>query len=123
MNIMNETVKRYPISYECSSFRENILTNLYKKLFPSFIPINMQFERKIVPMFGKLLIYEWHIPTTLCYAPDPLGSYLKKSEKFLRIVSVLKALGYIFLFKNMYIFLTLSPLKFFMTINPPPMSK
>ena len=122
MNIMNETLKRYPISYECSSFRENILTNLYKKLFPSFIPINMQFERKIVPMFGKLLIYEWHIPTTLCYAPDPLGSYLKKSEKFLRIVSVLKALGNIFLFKNMYIFLTPSPLKFFRTINHPSLS-
>ena len=122
MNIMNETVKRYPISCECSSFREKILTNLNKKLFHSFIPNNMQLERKIVPMFGKLLIYEWHIPTTLCYAPDPLGSYLIKSEKFLRIVSVLKALGNIFLFKNMYIFLTPLLWKFFMTINHPSLS-
>ena len=72
-------------------------------------------------MYGKLFIYEWHIPTTLCYAPDPLGSYLKKSEKFLRIVSVFKGCGYTLLFKNMYIFLTPSPpLKFFLTISPQP---
>ena len=50
----------------------------------------------------------------------PLGSYIsKKPEKFLRIVSVFKAWGYTLLFKNMYIFLTPSPLKFFMTTYHP----
>ena len=34
----------------------------------------MQFERKIVPMFGEHIIYEWHIPTILCHAPFHLGS-------------------------------------------------
>ena len=120
---MNETWKGTLFLVNVHHLWETFWPTFIKSYFLVSYPLICNLREKSVPVFGNLLIYEWHIPTTLCYAPFPLGSYIsKKSEKFLRIVSVLKALGYIFLFKNMYIFLAPSLLKFFMTINHPSLS-